>query len=87
MLLCVDLDGVVYRGSEPVPGVGPLLTERVAGGDRVIYVTNNSFLRRVEYRSRIEACGAPLSTHCIITAASAVAQHFVDKGYCHILVY
>jgi len=47
MLLCVDLDGVVYRGSEPVPGVGPLLTERVAGGDRVIYVTNNSFLRRV----------------------------------------
>ncbi len=87
MLLCVDLDGVVYRGSEPVPGVGPLLTERVAGGDRVIYVTNNSFLRRVEYRSRIEACGAPLSTHGIITAASAVAQHFVDAGYRHILVY
>jgi 4-nitrophenyl phosphatase len=53
----------------------------------VIYVTNNSFLRRVEYRSRIEACGAPLSTHGIITAASAVAQHFVDKGYRHILVY
>ena len=87
MLLCVDLDGVVYRGSEPVPGVGPLLTERVAGGDRVIYVTNNSFLRRVEYRSRIEACGAPLSTHGIITAASAVAQHFVEKGYRHALVY
>ncbi len=87
MLLCVDLDGVVYRGSEPVPGVGPLLTERVAGGDRVVYVTNNSFLRRVEYRSRIEACGAPLSTHGIVTAASAVAQHFVDAGYRHILVY
>jgi len=87
MLLCVDLDGVVYRGSEPVPGVGPLLTERVAGGDHVIYVTNNSFLRRVEYRSRIEACGAPLSTHGIITAASAVAQRFVDEGYRHILVY
>lgn len=87
MLLCVDLDGVVYRGSEPVPGVGPLLTERVAGGDRVIYVTNNSFLRRVEYRSRIEACGAPLSAHGIVTAASAVAQHFVAKGYRHILVY
>jgi len=87
MLLCVDLDGVVYRGSEPVPGVGPLLTERVAAGDRVIYVTNNSFLRRVEYRSRIEACGAPLSTHGIVTAASAVAQHFVEKDYRHILVY
>jgi 4-nitrophenyl phosphatase len=87
MLLCVDLDGVLYRGSEPVPGVGSLLTERVAAGDRVIYITNNSFLRRVEYRSRIEACGAPLSTHGIITAVSAVAQRFVDEGYHHVLVY
>lgn len=87
MLLCVDLDGVVYRGSEPVPGVGPLLTERVANGDRVIYVTNNSFLRRVEYRSRIEACGAPLAENGIVTAASAVAQQLLDQGFRHILVY
>ena len=41
MLLCVDLDGVLYRGSEPIPGVGALLTERVAAGDRVAYITNN----------------------------------------------
>ena len=49
MLLCVDLDGVVYRGDEPVPGVGPLLSRRVAAGDTVVYVTNNSFIRRAEY--------------------------------------
>ena len=60
MLLCVDLDGVVYRGSEPVAGVGPLLTERVAGGDRVIYVTNNSFQSTNESSVRYYFLGSSL---------------------------
>jgi ribonucleotide monophosphatase NagD (HAD superfamily) len=41
MLLLVDLDGVVYRGREPVPGVARVLADRAAAGDRLIYVTNN----------------------------------------------
>ena len=46
MLLCVDLDGVVYRGSDPVRGVGPLLTARVAGGARRPARCSRSRLRR-----------------------------------------
>lgn len=42
LLLLVDLDGVVYRGTEPVPGVAEVLAERAAAGDDVVYVTNNS---------------------------------------------
>ena len=87
MLLCVDLDGVVYRGSEPVPGVGPLLTARRAAGDRIVYVTNNSFLRLDEYRARIESCGAPFSEEGIVTAAAAVAERFLAEGRSRILVY
>ena len=87
VLLLVDLDGVVYRGDTPVPGVGPLLRAREAAGDTIVYVTNNSFLRRVEYRARIESCGAPFHPDRIVTAASAVAQHLVDAGLEHVLVY
>lgn len=87
MLLCVDLDGVVYRGSAPVPGVGPLLTARRAAGDRIVYVTNNSFLRLDEYRARIESCGAPFSEEGIVTAAAAVAERFLAEGHSRILVY
>ena len=53
MLLLVDLDGVVYRGGAPVPGMPELLTRRVESGDRVIYVTNNSRWHRSEYRARL----------------------------------
>ena len=35
LLLLVDLDGVLYRGAEPVPGVGALLTTRAALGDDI----------------------------------------------------
>jgi len=87
MLLFVDLDGVVYRGSEPVPGIGALLTARHEAGDTIVYVTNNSFLRRSEYRARIESCGAPFSEERIVTAASTVAARFAAEGRRRILVY
>ena len=59
MLLLVDLDGVVYRGAQPVPGVADVLNRRAAAGDRVIYVTNNSRSHRDEYRARLEEMGVP----------------------------
>lgn len=73
MLLLVDLDGVVYRGAQPVPGVAEVLTRRAQAGDRVIYVTNNSRAHRDEYRARLAALGLPLSPDGIVTAARASA--------------
>ncbi len=49
LLLLVDLDGVVYRGTDPVPGVAAVLADRAARGDDVVYVTNNS----MHYRRRL----------------------------------
>jgi glycerol 3-phosphatase-2 len=76
MLLLVDLDGVVYRGAQPVPGIADVLNRRAAAGDRVIYVTNNSRSHRDEYRVRLEQMGVPLGEHGeenIVTAARAAA--------------
>src|SRR5207302_640285 len=67
MLLLVDLDGVVYRGAEPVPGVGALLAERVARGDDVVYVTNNSMFYRAAYVDRLAGMGAPVSQERVVT--------------------
>ncbi|MFN8621269.1 MAG: HAD-IIA family hydrolase [Chloroflexota bacterium] len=73
MLLLVDLDGVVYRGPEPVPGMPELLARRAAAGDRVIYCTNNSRWHRSQYRARLESMGAPVDATNIVTAARATA--------------
>ena len=55
LLLLVDLDGVVYRGADPVPGVADVLTARAAAGDDVVYVTNNSMHYRADYVTRLRA--------------------------------
>jgi HAD superfamily hydrolase (TIGR01450 family) len=76
VLLLVDLDGVVYRGLEPVTGMPELLSRRAAAGDRIVYVTNNSRWHRDEYRARLAALGAPLgadASESIVTAARATA--------------
>ncbi len=73
MLLLVDLDGVVYRATEPVLGVGPALAARAALGDDVVYVTNNAMHYRGDYMARLEAHGAPVGPDRVITSARASA--------------
>ncbi len=73
MLLLVDLDGVVYRGSEPVPGVAAVLTARAEQGDDVVYVTNNSMHYRADYVTRLQQMGAPVSAERVISSPGATA--------------
>jgi HAD superfamily hydrolase (TIGR01450 family) len=73
VLLLVDLDGVVYRGRNPVPGVAAVLRDRAERGDRIIYVTNNSSRHRDEYRAQLSDLAVPMVGECIVTAARATA--------------
>jgi 4-nitrophenyl phosphatase len=78
MLLLVDLDGVVYRGAEPVPGVAAVLADRAARGDEVVYVTNNSMWYRADYVTRLSSMGAPVTPDRIISSARATALYLRD---------
>jgi HAD superfamily hydrolase (TIGR01450 family) len=77
MLLLVDLDGVVYRGAAPVPGVAAVLADRAARGDAVVYVTNNSMHYRAEYVTRLESLGAPVTPDRVVSSARATALYLV----------
>lgn len=78
MLLFVDLDGVVFRGREPVPGVAAVLADRAGRGDVVMYVTNNSMHYRADYVPRLEAIGCPVSADRIVSSARATALHIAN---------
>jgi HAD superfamily hydrolase (TIGR01450 family) len=78
LLLLFDLDGVVYRGAEPVPGVAAVLAARAAIGDDVVYVTNNSMHYRADYVSRLAAMGAPIAPDRVVSSARATALHLRD---------
>ena len=79
MLLLVDLDGVVYRGKAPVPGVAGVLAARVAAGDTVVYVTNNSAHHRTDYADRLAAMGAPVTADRVIGSGRATALWLADQ--------
>ncbi len=75
MLLLVDLDGVVYRGAAPVPGVADVLAACAAVGDSVVYVTNNSMHYRADYVTRLSAMGAPVTPDRVVSSARATALY------------
>ncbi len=75
LLLLVDLDGVVYRGADPVPGVAAVLADRAARGDDIVYVTNNSMHYGAEYQTRLAAMGAPVTPETVVSSARATALY------------
>jgi 4-nitrophenyl phosphatase len=78
MLLLVDLDGVVYRGTQPVPGVAAVLAARAAAGDVIVYVTNNSMWYRADYVTRLSGMGAPVTPDRVVSSARATALYLRD---------
>ncbi len=78
LLLLVDLDGVVYRGAEPIPGVAAVLADRAARGDDVVYVTNNSMHYRADYVARLSSMGCPVSAERVVSSSRATALHIVN---------
>ena len=79
MLLLVDLDGVVYRQAEAVPGVASVLAARAAAGDDVVYVTNNATVYHADYLPRLAGHGAPVGPDRVITSARASAVWIRDQ--------
>jgi HAD superfamily hydrolase (TIGR01450 family) len=79
VLLIVDLDGVVYRGLTPVPGMPELLARRAAAGHIIAYATNNSRWHRSEYEERLASMGAPVDPARIVTAARATAMALAER--------
>jgi HAD superfamily hydrolase (TIGR01450 family) len=75
VLLLVDLDGVVYRGADPVPGVAAVLAARAKAGDDIVYVTNNSMHYRADYVTRLSAMGAPIAPDHVVSSARATALY------------
>lgn len=72
--LC-DLDGVIYRDQEPMPGAADTVAAWRAAGHRVLFATNNATRSRAEFVQRLAAVGVPASESDLATSASATASY------------
>ncbi len=79
-----DMDGVIYVGSRPLPGVQELLDYLDASGRRWMLVTNNAALTSAQFSDKVAAMGLRVAPERILGSAEATASWLrrqVEKGW------
>jgi len=74
-LVIFDLDGVIYRGTEVVPGAAELVTWLHGLNVLVRFATNNSMITRAGYVDRLGAMGIATAVEEVVTSTSATVDH------------
>ncbi|MGF1599997.1 MAG: HAD-IIA family hydrolase [Acidimicrobiales bacterium] len=75
----IDLDGVVWRGSETVPGSPDAIARLRRAGAAVVFVTNSAVRTPDEVADELARHGIPDAAADVITSAAAAAS-LVEPG-------
>lgn len=75
-----DMDGVLFRMDDPLPGAADAVRRVRSRGERVFFLTNNSSKSRDEYVSKLARFDIPSTPDEIITSAYATALMFQETG-------
>lgn len=70
----VDLDGVVWEGREFLPGAVDALTQLLAAGKEIVFVTNNSVRSPTAYATRLRDAGIAAADDRVVTGGVATAR-------------
>ncbi|MHA2500535.1 MAG: HAD-IIA family hydrolase, partial [Candidatus Hodarchaeales archaeon] len=73
-LFLFDLDGVIWRGQELIPGAHQVLKTLASHNKLIAYVTNNSTKTKEQYIAKMKAFGIEAATEQIYTSAYATAE-------------
>ena len=78
--LLFDLDGVLYRGEEPVPAAPPTLAELRRAGARPVFLTNNSSRTPAQVADKLQRLGIEAHPTEVVTSALATAELLAARG-------
>jgi HAD superfamily hydrolase (TIGR01450 family) len=79
MTWVLDLDGVVWRGDEPIAGAAEAVARLRHRGERVALVTNNSSMTVSQCQEKLQRHGLLTAAEDVITSAQAAAR-LVEPG-------
>ena len=77
--LVADMDGVVYRGDEPVPGAAGAVARWRERGKRIVFCTNNSHYTVGEYVAKLGRLGIPAVAEDVVTSGVVLAEVLRDR--------
>jgi NagD protein len=70
----IDMDGVLMRGSEPIPGAPEFIARLVERGAKFLILTNNSLYTPRDLQLRLRRSGLEVPEESIYTSALATAE-------------
>jgi 4-nitrophenyl phosphatase len=87
--LVLDMDGVLYRGEQALPGARELFPALRANGISFILLTNNATLTSQDFSKKLARMGIEVEPDGILTSAGATAiyleQNYPEGGGVYVL--
>ena len=78
--ILLDLDGVLYRWPEPIPGAPEAVRRLRDAGKGIAFVTNNSSRTPTQVAERLAAVGIEAEPDEVVTSALATATLLDERG-------
>lgn len=75
-----DLDGTLYRGSEPISGAVKAVSELSERGVKVAFATNNSGATQEQLITKLQKMGFPAGEHNTLGTAKLAARFLKHQG-------
>jgi len=75
----IDMDGVVYRGSELIPGASRFISELRARDIPFLFLTNNSQRTRRDVAAKLARMGIAVEEEHVFTCAMATARFLAQQ--------
>ncbi len=75
----IDLDGVVYRGEELIPGAKEFVNWLSSNHKKYLFLTNNSFASEAQIVTKLTRLGIPTDGSHVLGAAQAAVIHITHR--------
>ena len=75
----IDMDGVIYRGEELIPGADEFITRLIREKIPFLFLTNNSQRTRRDVVTKLSRMGIPVEEGHVFTCAIATARYLADR--------
>lgn len=69
----LDCDGVIWLADDPIPGSAEAVSRLRANGERVVFITNNSYPARADHLEKLARMGMASAQKDLVTSAGAAA--------------
>jgi len=75
----IDLDGVIYRGNELLPGAKEFVSWLETTKKKYLFLTNNSFATAAQILAKLERLGIASNNAHLLTAGQAAVQNIARR--------